>query len=230
MRKTAIGLICVLVVMGLASSVNAQRGWAPRQDGQTHRVGGGSSVPMWLAVGPVYGSSNYTYNEDGINLKSKPTVYGLQFESFGRVAQFELDDTRFIAIDGKFAITFFGIQDNDDSDSYDFDGGRIVAQVIPVARLPLKVSNFGISPYLGYGIGFAFTLDMAEDFVFVRGPRLGCDIMISESFGLGLSYQRSSMRVRVLTEWEDPYGYMDHGQVELEESISGLSLEFIFGL
>lgn len=221
MRTTAIGLICVLMVMGLASGVNAQRGWAPRQDGATRSdASGGISLPLWLAVGPVSSTSTYTSNMVKSDLEYETTGYGLQFELTGRVAKYDLDDAKWFAGDVRLALTAVRSKGEDAADA--FTGGRFMIHVTPVARFSVIASGFKISPYLGYGFGEAFRIysEAANGFSFFHGPRLGCDVMLNEWLGFGLSYQGTSMEI------VEVWGYA----TEIKESISHLSLEVIFGL
>lgn len=206
---TAIGLICVLVVMGFAVDANAQREWAPRLDGETQSDdGGGISLPLWLAVGPDYGTSSHTrfrFDNQGnrISEEEKRKLYGLQAELTGRVTKFGSESTMPLALDVKLAL----------GGLFNRDLEIITARLIPVIRLFLNAPGFEISPYGGYGIGGAVKAASIEDFVFVHGLRLGCDLMTSESFGIGFSFQRTDM-----------------GKVLSHESVDHVSVEVIFGL
>lgn len=218
-RITVITLACVLIGMGFAVDANAQREWAPRLDGETQSDdGGGISFPLWLAVGPDYGTYSYAYPQSSEEINV--TLYGLQIELTGRMAQFGSESENPLAVDVKLALLALRAK-GDDSDVPGFgqsgieDGGRFMAQLTPVARLFLKASRYQISPYGGYGVGYAYHLNeyAGNRFAFVHGLRLGCDIMTGESFGIGLSFQRTNMET-----------LLDR------QSVDHLSLELIFGL
>ena len=206
-RITVITLAWVLIGMGFASDANAQRGWAPRLDGETKSHEGGISFPLWLAVGPDYGTYSSTdyqsYQGGWISEENEMTLYGLQVELTGRVAKFGSESVKPMGVDVKLAL----------SGLFNSDIELLTAQMTPVARLFLKASRFEFSPYGGYGIGSAVKVSSLSKFVFVHGLRLGCDVMISESFGFGLSLQRTDM-----------------GKVLNQESVNHLSVEVIFGL
>lgn len=181
--------ITLLILLVSAGSVLADRPWAPGVSGAKTHTGSTNFPAVWLRFGPSFTSTNAKRVDEG--KLGDASMLGLDLEGGIRPFTSQLSPKASLSLDVPLVVSVLqGIITQGDQTSI-----VLLGRLIPTVRLTVTLpSGIMVAPYVGLGAGTELSISgfPAADFQLVKVWRLGGDVMLSKTFGLGLTYTHNS--------------------------------------